>query len=155
MDLCGHATLAAAHVLWETGRLSPEATARFESRSGPLAAARRGEWIELDFPALGVEPVTAPAELLASLGVEAQFCGKTPYDYLIEVASEAVVRAAKPNFARLRRIESRGAIVTARASTPEYDFVSRFFAPAAGIDEDPVTGSAHCALATYWAAKLG
>jgi PhzF family phenazine biosynthesis protein len=155
IDLCGHATLAAAHVLWETGRLAPEATARFASRSGALAAARRGEWIELDFPAQAVEPVTPPPELLPSLGVEAQFCGKTPYDYLVEVASEAVVRAARPDFARLRRVESRGAIVTARASTSEYDFVSRFFAPAAGIDEDPVTGSAHCALATYWAAKLG
>ena len=155
VDLCGHATLAAAHTLWQTGALAPEAEARFFTRSGVLTAARRGEWIEMNFPAKPVEPAEPPPGFLEALGVTPTFVGKSQFDYLVEVGSEAEVRAASPDFGRLRHMPARGTIVTSRGAGPEFDFVSRFFAPAVGVDEDPVTGSAHCALVPYWAGKLG
>jgi PhzF family phenazine biosynthesis protein len=155
MDLCGHATLASAHILWQTEALASDAEARFMTRSGLLEANRRGTWIEIDLPASRVEPAEPPNGLLEALGVAATYVGKSRFDYLVEVASEAEVRGAQPDFARLRDTPTRGIIVTSRAATREYDFVSRFFAPAVGVDEDPVTGSAHCALVPYWAAKLG
>jgi PhzF family phenazine biosynthesis protein len=155
MDLCGHATLASAHVLWETGALAPEAEARFHTRSGLLGAVRRGDWIELDFPSQPPKPAEVPADLRAALVVDMRFTGRNQSDFLVEVAAEAVVRGLRPDFARLRRLDARGVIVTSRSAGGEFDFVSRFFAPAVGIDEDPVTGSAHCALTPYWAAKLG
>jgi PhzF family phenazine biosynthesis protein len=155
IDLCGHATLASAHILWQTGALSPEATARFHTRSGLLTAVRRGEWIELDFPALPVTPVAPIEGLAAALGLDIVSVGRSRFDVLVEAANEAAVRAATPDFGALRRVQARGVIVTSRSSNAEFDIVSRFFAPAAGIDEDPVTGSAHCALATYWSERLG
>jgi PhzF family phenazine biosynthesis protein len=155
VDLCGHATIASAHVLWEDGHLPRDKQARFHTRSGLLSADRRGEWIELDFPATPAEPAPAPAGLLEALGTEAQFVGRNKFDYLVRVASEAVVRGLEPNHALLRQIPVRGVIVTARSEAPEFDFVSRFFAPGSGIDEDPVTGSSHCALGPYWSAELG
>ena len=154
--LCGHATLASAHVLWERGALAPDAPARFHTKSGLLTAERRGEWIELDFPATLAEPVDPPEGLLHALGVsEARFVGRSRFDYLVEVAEERLVRELHPDFARLRTIPVRGVIVTSRATSSDCDFVSRFFAVGAGIDEDPVTGSAHCALAPYWSRLLG
>ncbi len=154
--LCGHATLGAAHVLWEDGHLPAGAVARFQTLSGPLTAARNGEWIEMDFPAKHVAPAPPPPELLPALGTEqAKFVGKNEFDYLVELGSEAAVRALQPDHGRLRRLPVRGVIVTARSERPEFDFVSRFFAPGSGIDEDPVTGSAHAALGPYWAAQLG
>lgn len=155
IDLCGHATLASAHVLWETGRLAADAAACFYTRSGLLAATRRGAAIELDFPARPAVPADAPPNLLAALGVTALYVGRNVDDYLIEVASEDVVRAIQPDLRLLRTVAARGIIVTAAALGADYDFVSRFFAPASGIDEDPVTGSAHCCLALYWAERLG
>jgi PhzF family phenazine biosynthesis protein len=155
VDLCGHATIASAHVLWEDGHLPAGVRARFHTRSGLLLADRRGEWIELDFPATHAEPAETPAGLLEALGTDAQFVGKNKFDYLVRVASEAVLRGLTPDHAQLRRIPVRGVIVTARSETPEFDFVSRFFAPGSGIDEDPVTGSAHCALGPYWSRELG
>jgi PhzF family phenazine biosynthesis protein len=155
VDLCGHATLASAHVLWEERILAPSETARFATRSGRLLAARRGDLIELDFPAKPEERADPPENLLEALGVEPLYLGRNQFDYLALVDSEATVRALQPDFARLRRVTVRGVIVTAPASTPGYDFVSRFFAPAVGVDEDPVTGSAHCALGPFWAARLG
>ena len=158
VDLCGHATLASAHALWETGRLPEGAEARFRTRSGVLSARRRDGAIEMDFPALharAVENGDDSRELAEALGAPIQFVGWNGMDYVIEMESEAVVRALTPDFARLARIGTRGFIVTARSASPEFDFVSRFFAPAFGIDEDPVTGSAHCCLAPYWQAKLG
>jgi PhzF family phenazine biosynthesis protein len=158
VDLCGHATLAAAHALWQSGRLAPDAVARFATRSGPLAARRLGEAIELDFPRDDPAPTTAPPALLAALGVgrAPAWSGQGRFDWLVEVDSETAVRGLQPDFRRLAALGGRGTIVTAAATaTPGADFVSRFFAPAAGIDEDPVTGSAHCTLAPYWAAKLG
>ncbi len=153
--LCGHATLASAHVLWESGQLSPDAPARFHTRSGLLTATRRDAWIELDLPA---QPVTelsaAPAEVVRALGVEPVFAGRTKDDYLIEVRDEETVRNLNPDFGLLKRADLRGAIVTARATTAGYDFVSRFFVPGAGIDEDPVTGAAHCVLGPYWQPRL-
>jgi PhzF family phenazine biosynthesis protein len=163
VDLCGHATLAAAHVLWETGYLYPGEEARFHTRSGVLTAQRLEDWIELDFPAVAVEKATSPPGLIEAVGVEPQFVGRNRFDYLVEVADEAAVRAAKPDFATLGKIEARGVMITSRrAGTDAHngddetvDFVSRYFAPAVGINEDPVTGSAHCALGPYWAEKMG
>ena len=111
--------------------------------------------IELDFPANPLRPVDAPEGLLDALGLEAVSVGQTRFDYLVEATSEAAVRSASPDIRRLKTLGVRGVIVTARGDDPNVDFVSRFFAPGAGIDEDPVTGSAHCALAPYWAATLG
>ena len=156
VDLCGHATVAAAHVLWQDGHLPEGRQARFYTRSGRLTADQRGDWIELDFPAKMAVATQAPPELLAALGVaEAKFVGKNAFDYLVEVDSEATVRALAPDHSTLRKLPVRGIIVTARSSSPEFDFVSRFFAPGSGIDEDPVTGSAHTALGPYWAGLLG
>jgi PhzF family phenazine biosynthesis protein len=153
VDLCGHATLASAHVLWEKGHLEPATDARFHTRSGVLTAARRDDWIELDFPAILTETAQACAPLLDGLGIQPVYVGLNKFDYLVEVASEEVLRSLVPDFGLLRRLPVRGIIVTSRGN--DYDFVSRFFAPGSGIDEDPVTGSAHCALAPHWAAKLG
>jgi PhzF family phenazine biosynthesis protein len=155
VDLCGHATLASAHILWETGQLRGSEQARFYTRSGLLTAAKQGEWIELDFPAKREEASEPPPELGQALGVEARYVGRNQFDYLVEVESEAQVRTMQPDFTRLRTLPVRGVIVTSAASTPGYDFVSRFFAPGSGIDEDPVTGSAHCCLAPFWGKRLG
>lgn len=156
VDLCGHATLASAHVLWESGYLKMDEQARFHTRSGLLTAQRQGEWIELNFPATHEQVAPEPDNLLAALGITtATYIGKNKFDYLIEVASEEIVRALTPNFTLLASVPARGVIVTSRASTAGYDFVSRFFGPQVGVNEDPVTGSAHCSLAPYWQKKLG
>lgn len=154
--LCGHATLASAHVLWDEGHLAPAAQARFHTKSGLLTADRLGDWIELDFPATPADAAGAPPHLLEGLGIAApRFVGRTRFDWLVELDDEAVVRAVRPDFDRLGRVDARGVIVTSRAARgATYDFVSRFFGPQAGVDEDPVTGSAHCALAPYWLARL-
>ncbi|MDD4889424.1 MAG: PhzF family phenazine biosynthesis protein [Phycisphaerae bacterium] len=156
--LCGHATLASAHVLWEAGRLRPDEPARFDTLSGRLTCAKRGDWIEMDFPADRPVPAAAPSGLTEALAVQpvavAQVMGAFAGCWLLELVDEQAVRAVAPDFKRM--VASRcGAIVTARADTPGFDFVSRFFAPAEGIDEDPVTGSAHCSLTPYWAGRLG
>jgi len=153
--LCGHATLASAHVLWQDGHLAQGVQARFDTKSGRLTADRKGDWIEMDFPAEPAQPADPPESLLAALGVAATFVGKNRMDYIVEIESEAAVRALQPDFTRLRSLPVRGVMVTARSSDGGYDFVSRFFAPGSGVDEDPVTGSAHCCLAPYWGAKLG
>ena len=154
-DLCGHATLASAYVLWEAGLLEAGQTAKFYTRSGLLTARRQGAQIELDFPATPAAPVAAPPTLAGALGAEPKFVGKSQFDYLVELEGEEAVRALTPDFAALERIPTRGVIVTGRAAAGGYDFVSRFFCPGEGIDEDPVTGSAHCCLAIYWSQKLG
>jgi PhzF family phenazine biosynthesis protein len=155
VELCGHATLASAHVLWEAGYLWTEETARFYTLSGLLTAQMKHGWIELDFPAVPEEEAPSDPMLISALGVgEVSYVGRNKYDYLIELGSAAEVRDLKPDLALLRQAGGRGVMVTARDETGEFDFISRFFAPASGIDEDPVTGSAHCALGPYWAAKL-
>jgi PhzF family phenazine biosynthesis protein len=159
VDLCGHATLASAHVLWTDGHLPETAEARFYTKSGLLSARRAGEWIEMDFPAEPPVPTDFPEALRCALRVArdnaAQYLGKNRMDYLVALESEHDVRAVHPDFTLLRTVPTRGVIVTAPSDRPEYDFVSRFFAPAAGVDEDPVTGSAHCCLGPYWAERLG
>jgi PhzF family phenazine biosynthesis protein len=155
--ICGHATLATSHVLWETGRLDAAAQVRYHTQSGLLTADRLEDGrIELDFPATPPKPGKAEPELLNALGLKrARFVGRPRFDYLVEAETESLVRALTPDVVRLKDLGVRGVIVTARSEGTEFDFVSRFFAPGAGIDEDPVTGSAHCALTPYWAGVLG
>jgi PhzF family phenazine biosynthesis protein len=155
VDLCGHATLASAHVLWEEGQLPPGETARFHTRSGELLADRRDDWIELDFPAKTAAEAPAPQHLAEALGVQPVWVGRSEFDYLVQVDDEKQVRTLQPDLALLKRIDVRGVIVTAVATGSTYDYVSRFFAPRVGVDEDPVTGSAHCALGPFWSAHLG
>jgi PhzF family phenazine biosynthesis protein len=155
IDLCGHATLASAHVLWQTGVLPAGAQARFHTRSGLLTCDRRGDWIEMDFPATPPAEIATPPGLLDALGVGgAAYAGRTKFDYFVELTDAGLVRALAPDMRALKPFDVRGVIVTARSDDPDFDFISRFFAPQSGVDEDPVTGSAHCALAPYWAAKL-
>jgi PhzF family phenazine biosynthesis protein len=153
-ELCGHATLASAHVLWEEGYLQSDEQARFYTRSGILTAERKGEWIELDFPLEPEEIVAVPAALVQALGVTPKYVGKNRFDYLVEVESEAVVLELKPDFTLLSTIPARGIIVTSLAANHEFDFVSRFFSPKTGVNEDPVTGSAHCCLGPFWKHRL-
>lgn len=155
LEICGHATLATAHALRLSGRdLSPRH--RFHTRGGELAAMHLDEGaIQLDFPLRPPVPQRASPELLSALGATPLWSGSNGMDWLIEVETENAVRALAPHLTRLARIPARAAMVTARASRPDADFVSRFFAPSIGIDEDQVTGSAHCALLPYWADKLG
>jgi predicted PhzF superfamily epimerase YddE/YHI9 len=155
VDLCGHATLASAHILWETGAVDSREPISFMSRSGLLEARRDGEWIELDFPAEPVERAPAPEALLSGLQVTPRWTGKTRNDYLLEVDSEETLRRIRPDMAVLSGVACQAIIVTSRSASPAYDFVSRVFAPAMGIDEDPVTGSAHCVLAPFWRERLG
>jgi len=155
VELCGHATLASAHILWEQGFLSSDRQARFFTRSGLLSAVRKDQWIELDFPAEPEMQTEMPEALLKAFGVSVRYVGKNRFDFLIELESAQAVRKMVPDFTLLSSIAGRGFIVTSRSDSSQYDFISRFFAPAAGVNEDPVTGSAHCCLGPYWAKKLG
>lgn len=156
VDLCGHATLASAHILWETGRLLPSQQARFHTRSGMITADLRGEWIEMNFPSKPEQPATIPIDFPSVLGAQPKYVGRNQFDYLVEVDNEEVLRGMKPDFTRLAKMPVRGVIVTCLPADPEqYDFVSRFFAPAVGVNEDPVTGSAHACLGWFWGKRLG
>jgi PhzF family phenazine biosynthesis protein len=155
VELCGHATLASAHVLWSAAIVGDSQPIRFSTKSGILMATARGGHIELDFPLLTEQPTDTPPALAEALGVTPIYVGKSRHDLIVQVASESEVRAARPDFSRLKDVATRGVIVTAKAGESGFDFVSRFFAPAAGIDEDPVTGSAHCCLADFWQKRLG
>jgi predicted PhzF superfamily epimerase YddE/YHI9 len=156
--LCGHATLASAHVLWTEGRVPAGRPIRFRTLSGELRATDRDGAVELDFPATPPAPEDPPAGLLEALGEPARsvrWVGRSRFDYLLELGSEAAVRRLAPDFGKLREVSTRGVIATAASDADGFDYVSRFFAPAVGIDEDPVTGSAHCALGPFWAERLG
>jgi PhzF family phenazine biosynthesis protein len=160
VKLCGHATLASAHILWQQGVLTPDATANFHTLSGPLTAQKQDEWIELDFPTQKVKIASAPEGLAQALGIESRTpvsYWKAEDDWLLEVPI-GQVEGLHPNFLWLRdiskRLNCRGIIVTSGSTSAEYDFVSRFFGPAVGVDEDPVTGSAHTKLAPFWGAQL-
>lgn len=155
VDLCGHATVASAHFLWEEGHLEASAEAVFFTRSGRLSARRSGEWIEVDFPADPIEPGEPPPEVGEALGAPPVFYATTGLYALAEVESEAELRSLEPSYERLRGVHPIGLIVTARSSESAFDFVSRFFAPNVGINEDPVTGSAHCSLGPLWGERLG
>ncbi len=154
VDLCGHATLATAHVLFLDKHVSKDTTISFHTRSGELKVSRDEELIYLDFPALPPERCIAPEGLLEALGVDSTNIYKSKFDLLVEVDSEDEIKKLEPDFTALAKCEARGVIVTAKAKS-KFDFISRFFAPAFGINEDPVTGSAHCVLAPYWSKKLG
>ncbi len=156
VDLCGHATLASAHVLWESGRLGAQDAARFQTRSGELTAQRKGQWIELNFPAQPPEEESdSKKELEEALGTRIVHAGFNGTDFLAEVESADVVRKLQPDLKRVAALPARGCAATSRSDTGEFDFVSRFFAPGIGVNEDPVTGSAHCCLGPYWGGKLG
>jgi len=157
VDLCGHATLATAHILWETGSIPREQSVEFQTRSGRLTCAGHDSWIEMDFPAEPPVHACDPLPLLAAIKADGVAVAhkRNRMDCLVELTDEQTVRSLKPDMGLLASLPIRGVIVTARSEDPNFDFVSRFFAPAAGINEDPVTGSAHCCLGPYWGAKLG
>ena len=154
VELCGHATLASAFMLWDKGLLPPDEEALFYTLSGELRARKEGDEIVLDFPATPAQAADDP-EIKALFDTEIKFLGKNSYDYLVVLEKEEEVIQLKPDFNRLAAIDCRGLIVSAPSHSGEYDIVSRFFAPACGINEDPVTGSAHCTLAPYWSGVLG
>ena len=154
VDLCGHATLASAHVLWETGELGKQKQARFHTRSGLLTADRNGDWIEMNFPSEPENQTALPPGLVDGLGVEPVYIGKNRMYYLAEVSSEDAIRSLQPDFSLLKAVPALGVIVTSQTAGSEWDFISRFFAPAVGISEDPVTGSAHCCLGPFWQKRL-
>ena len=155
VKLCGHATLASAHFLWEQGRLRADQPARFFTKSGVLTAQKKGTTIEMDFPATPPAPESDFSDLESALGLKARYVGRSGFDYLVEVESEQAVRTFKPNFEKISGLQARGLIVTSQSYDSHYDFVSRFFAPAVGVNEDPVTGSAHCCLGPFWKERLG
>jgi PhzF family phenazine biosynthesis protein len=159
VDLCGHATLATAHVLWEEGHIQSDQGPHFETRSGVLTARRGPRGIELDFPREAVESeVTSPAELAlleAAIPARILFAGRNRFDLLVELEDEATLTSLRPDIRKLEALPCRGVIVTSGSADPEFDFASRFFAPRVGVDEDPVCGSAHCCLGPYWGEKLG
>jgi predicted PhzF superfamily epimerase YddE/YHI9 len=156
VQLCGHATLASAHALWETGRLAPETPARFHTRwKGVLGAVRVEGGIALDFPAATSVEVSEPRGLSDALGAHVVATARNDLHHVVELSDASAVRGLAPDIAKLRDVEVEAVAVTARSDDDRYDFVSRYFAPRHGIDEDPVTGSAHTSLGPYWAAKLG
>ncbi len=156
VHLCGHATMAAAHALWSAEWLSVEQPAVFDTLSGQLLAFLVNGQIEMDFPVHQPHPTSPPEGLFAALGIaDAEYVGTDGSDYLLQLKSETCVRRLAPDFRRLGRIPTRGIIVTARSDSSQPDVVSRFFCPALGIDEDPVTGSAHSVLAPFWSARIG
>ncbi len=156
VPLCGHATLASAHVLWEDKVVSPTEPIIFHAQDGVLTAAREGDWIRLDFPALPVEESPVPVDLAEALGFEVLSVYRNRFPaFLVELDSEKAVRDLQPDIARLRDAEFNVCIVTARSDSAACDFVSRFFGPGVGIDEDPATGAAHCSLGPFWAERLG
>ena len=155
VELCGHATLASAHVLWEKGLLPPDKPAIFRTLSGELTAVREGEDIVLDFPAKTARALAQDGVRGLFSGLEILFLGKSDYDYLVVLKDEEAIIEMHPDLNRMAEIDARGFIVTARSASSAYDYISRFFAPACGVNEDPVTGSAHCTLAPYWSEVLG
>ncbi|MFW6041181.1 MAG: PhzF family phenazine biosynthesis protein [Thermoplasmatota archaeon] len=154
VDLCGHATLASSHILWEKGLVKKDKEIRFSTNSGILTAQRNKGWIEMDFPLEKVEKATPPDKLTKALDIKPVYTGKSRFDYLIEVESENTVREVEPNFNLLKKVKTRGVMITSASYNKEYDFVSRFFAPRVGVNEDPVTGSSHCSLGYYWKNRL-
>jgi PhzF family phenazine biosynthesis protein len=155
VELCGHATLASAHALWTEGVVAADEPIEFRTKSGALTCTQSGGLIELDFPATPAQEAEPPDGLLSALGVTPSFVGRSKFDKFVVVDSETTVRSLRPDFARLKPIAMRGVMVTSLSADPSFDFVSRYFAPGAGIDEDPVTGSAHCCLGPFWSERLG
>ncbi|WP_019413969.1 PhzF family phenazine biosynthesis protein [Paenisporosarcina sp. TG20] len=154
MPICGHGTLASSFFLWENGYVEKDKTISFNTKSGILKSRFVDEWVQLEFPSILEEKSIAPDLLIEALGVEPIYVGKNQLDYLVEVKSEAIVRDLKPRIDLIAQLPARGVIVTSQSNSSEYDFVSRFFSPAQGLNEDYVTGSAHCCLGPYWKEKL-
>lgn len=152
VDLCGHATLAAAHVLWESKRAFEKIT--FETRSGELTAEQHGQSVFLDFPADFPQSKQTSSESIRATGKDLLYFGTGSQFWIAELENETSVRSFQPDFAAIEALAKIGLIITARTDEPTYDFVSRVFAPQPGVPEDPVTGSAHCLLAPYWSVKL-
>ena len=153
--LSGHTTLASAHALWTEGVARADQSIQFHTKSGLLTCTQDNDFIALDLPATPAQQAKPTAGLIEALGIEPTFIGESRFDKFVVVDSEQAVRSLKPDFRRLREVPTRGVIVTSKSENPQFDFVSRFFAPGAGIDEDPVTGSAHCCLGPYWSECLG
>ncbi|MBD1380297.1 PhzF family phenazine biosynthesis protein [Metabacillus arenae] len=154
VDLCGHATLASAHVLWETGILKESELAVFFTKSGKLTANKVDKWIHMNFPSEPEEKCDVQEELIKALGVSPLYVGRNRLDYLVEIQSEDELKNLNPNWGIYEETGARGIIVTCQSTDPSYDFISRAFYPEVGVIEDPVTGSAHCCLAPYWGRKL-
>ena len=155
VDLCGHATLASAHVLWELGYVPTREEIRFSTKSGILTAGNKDGLVEMDFPCREPREVEAPESLRAAVSQKPLYVGRNESDHIALYESEKIVRNAAPKLRHVKELGSRGLIMTAVSDSARYDFVSRFFAPNAGIDEDPVTGSAHCCLCPFWSRRLG
>ncbi len=155
VDLCGHATLASSHILFETSICSKDEPINFHTKSGILTSVYKNGAIEMDFPAIEQNEIDCPDELETALGAKPIYTGMTKWNYLVELENEKTVRSITPNLDMLQSLPGWGTIITARASMNGYDFVSRFFAPEKGVPEDPVTGSAHCVLGPYWQKRLG
>ncbi|MGL5942755.1 MAG: PhzF family phenazine biosynthesis protein [Waterburya sp.] len=155
VPLCGHATLASAHVLWTEGYASTGQTINFQTKSGLLTAKYEDNWIELNFPVNRSQEIPPITKLQDALGVGIKSFAYNSLGYLVEINSAEAVQQMKPNFTLLKQLPISNVIVTSLAAADsEYDFVSRFFAPGVGIEEDPVTGAAHCCLAPYWRDRL-
>lgn len=155
VELCGHGTLASTHVLLQEGYMRAGDRVMFNTASGPLAAWQEDDWIGLDLPSRPDKEAPAPEGLVAALGAPVLYSGMSHFDHIVEVDSEETLRGINPDFALLLKLPVRGVIVTSRSDADEFDFVSRFFAPAVGINEDHVTGSAHCCLGPFWGRRLG
>ena len=155
VKLCGHATLASAHILFTLGIIPATEDAVFSTKSGVLTVRRRNDLIEMDFPSEDPWEVKTPEDLLMAVSAAPLYVGRNRFDYIALYESEAIVRNTVPRLNQVRKLGSRGLIITSVSSSDRYDFVSRFFAPNAGIDEDPVTGSAHCCLCPFWSRRLG
>ena len=155
VDLCGHATLASAHILFTLGILPDTEDAVFSTKSGVLTAKRKSGLIEMDFPSEDPWEVEMPEDLLMAISKRPLYVGRNRFDYIALYEGEETIRSAVPELTHIRRLDSRGLIITSVSSSHRYDFVSRFFAPNAGIEEDPVTGSAHCCLCPFWSRRLG
>ncbi len=155
VDLCGHATLASAHILFELNIISGSQPAVFSTRSGTISAIKKNRLVEMDFPSEAPQQTDVPDDLLTAIPATPLYVGKNRFDYLALYQSEEIIRNATPNFSRIKNLKSRGLVITSSTFSKKYDFVSRFFAPNVGIDEDPVTGSAHCCLCPFWSQMLG
>jgi PhzF family phenazine biosynthesis protein len=156
IHLCGHATLASSHILYETGIIKEEDEIRFSSKAGELRIIKQGNWIKMNFPAYEVKPMNIPPVFEQLVGIKPKELYRSEYGWTLALLkNENEVRNLKPSFSSLKNSEFGDLIVTSLSSDPDYDFCVRCFAPALGIDEDPVTGSAHCALAPFWFGKTG
>ncbi len=155
VELCGHATLASAHILWELGIVRVDSDAVFFTKSGTITARRKDGLVEMDFPSERPWETETPVNLLKAISAKPLYVGRNRFDYIALYESEEIVKNTVVKLLHVSNLDSRGLIITSLSNSSRYDFVSRFFAPNAGIDEDPVTGSAHCCLCPFWSFRTG